>query len=133
MLARFVDAEDLAVGQDGGNRVAPAAQGFADDDHVGPHAFILAGEELAGPAESRLDLVGDEKDSVRLADLGGPPQEAVGRDEDPGLGLDRFDQEGGRVRGSGLLQSIGVAEGDDDESGSEGAEALGTCFPEDVP
>ena len=42
----------------------------------------------------------------------------------PGLGLDGLDQEGGRVRGDGLLQGVGVAEGDDDESGREGAEIL---------
>ena len=124
VLARLEDAEDLPVGHDRRDRVAAAAQGLADDDHVGPHALVLAGEELARAAEAGLDLVGDEEDVVLLADLGGLPEEPVGRDEDAGLGLDGLDQEGGRVRRDGLFQGLGVAEGNDGEAGGEGAEVL---------
>ena len=39
-------------------------QRFADDDHIRANTFMLAGKELAGPAQTGLDFVGDEENII---------------------------------------------------------------------
>src|SRR5216683_2799863 len=124
VVARAQDAEDLARGEDCGDGIETASEGFADDEDVGGDALVHVGEELAGAAEAGLDLVGHEEDAVLLADGCGLCEEAVGRDEDAGLSLDGLDEEGAGVGCDGLAEGLGVAEGDDLEAGQEGAEAF---------
>ena len=52
------------------------------------------GEELAGAAESRLDLVADQQHVVLVAQLAQRAQEALRRHDDAGFALDGLDQEG---------------------------------------
>src|SRR5207302_10545043 len=46
-----------------------AAQGFRCHDEIGLDAVTLAGEHRAGAAEAGLHLVGDEEDSVVVAEI----------------------------------------------------------------
>ena len=73
-------------------------------DQVGHHSLVVAGEPVAGPAEARLHLVGDEQHAV----LGAPRGQIAGRN--PGAGttkppfpLDRLDEHAGHVAGADLL------------------------------
>jgi len=64
----------------------------------------FAGEPVAGPAESGLDLVRDEHDPVLGAELGQPGQEPVRRHHEPAFALDRLDDHRGHV----VLADLGV-------------------------
>ena len=56
------------------------------------------------------------------ADLAHPGEVAGRGDDDAGLALDRLGEEGDGVRPDRRLERVGVAEGDGDEAGDEGAE-----------
>ena len=75
------DAEDLARGQDGGDGVHAAGEGFAQGDHVRADTLVLAGQELARAAQARLDFIGNHQHVVPAAEFAharaGNPQ--VGR------------------------------------------------------
>ena len=73
VIARVEDAEHLARGEHGGDRIEPARERLADDDRVGRDALVLVREQLARSPEARLDLVGDEQHALLAADLGRPP------------------------------------------------------------
>ena len=79
--ARLGRVHDLGLSDDRGER-KPSAQRLRDRHQVGLDAVVLAREEPAGAPETRLNLVGDENDSV----LGGNASQLVqkvgrGRDE----------------------------------------------------
>ena len=57
---------DLGATGDAGER-QPAGDALRRGDEVGHHALVLAGEQVAGPGEPGLDLVGDEQHAVRRA------------------------------------------------------------------
>ncbi len=59
---------DLGSPGDGAQWKSPA-QGFRHGDEIGLKTIMFRSEEFAGPAESGLDLVGNEKNSVVAANL----------------------------------------------------------------
>ena len=85
---------------------------------------MLEGEQLAGAAETGLDLVHHQQRPVGGGDLAQATEVARGRDDDAGLALDRLDQNRGDVGVHRLLDRVGVAVGQHAEAGGEGAEAL---------
>ena len=89
--------EDVAIGDDGGQRHDPATERLAEDVHVGDDALVLAGERRAGPAETRLDLVRHQEDAALGAELAGRTEVPLGRHDHARLALDRFDEERDRV------------------------------------
>ncbi len=124
MVARVEDPHVLVVGEGRRDRVDAAAQGLPDDEHVRAHVLPLAGEEPAGAAETRLDLVGDEGDPALPADLGRPGQIAVRGNHHAALALDRLHHEADGVLGDGRLEGVHVAVGHELEARGEGPEAL---------
>ena len=64
---------------------------------------MLRGEPGAGAAEAGLHLVGDEDDALLLGPFGQARQEAVGRDDEAALALDRLDDDGGDLVAADLL------------------------------
>ncbi len=123
MVAGGEDVEDLAGGEDGGDGVEAAGEGFADDADVGTDVVMLEGEELAGAAEAGLDFVAEQEDVVVVADLAELGEVAGGRDDDAGFALDRLYENGDGVAGDGGADGFGVTEGDLAEAGGKGAEA----------
>jgi hypothetical protein len=57
------------VGEKSRYRQQSAAQSLAEDEAVGPDAFVLVGEHAPGAPEPRLDLVEDEQQPVPIAPL----------------------------------------------------------------
>ena len=91
-----------------------AAERLAHDADVGDGARMLEGEHPPRAAESRLDLVDDEKDLMPAAGLAQTRQELPGRDDGPALALDGLDDDRGRPAHSGVR----VVEDVLDESGA---------------
>ena len=58
---------------------------------------MLEGEQFARAAETGLNLVGDQQRVVFAAKIGDPGEVALGRNDDPALTLDRFDQHADHV------------------------------------
>ena len=85
------DVHDASVGEEGRDRQEPAAERLAEDEAVRPDPLVLEGEHPPRPPEAGLDLVEQEQDPVPVAQVAQAAQEADGRDDDPGLALDRFD------------------------------------------
>ena len=69
MLAGLEHAQHFGVGKHGRDRIEAARQRLAEQRHVGLDAFVLLGEQLAGAAEPGLDLVEDQHDVMRGAEL----------------------------------------------------------------
>src|SRR6266851_2114576 len=70
-------------------------QALGDRHQVRRYPRMLDGEELAGPAETGLDLVGDEHDAVALGELAQRPQELRWRGDEAALAEDRLDDDRG--------------------------------------
>ncbi len=125
VVARLEDAHHRLVGEDAGDRVEAARERLADDHDVGPDALVLEGEELAGAAETGLDLVDDEQCVVLLGDLAQPlagsPRAATTMPASPWMGSTRTAATFGV---HGRLDGAGVAVGEDPEAGGEGPEAV---------
>ena len=79
-----------------------AADGLGEDHHVGCDAAVLHRPEGAGPADSRLDLVGDQRDGARRGDLPHPPHPVVAGRNHSALALHRFQDHPGGARHPGL-------------------------------
>ncbi len=77
---------------------------FRGRDQVRHDVLVIAGEPVAGAAETGLDLVGDEDDAVGAAECGQPWQEAIRRDDEPALALHWLDDD----RGGVLLAHLGM-------------------------
>ena len=123
MLAGADGEHDLVVGEDGGNGQGAAGEGLADGDHVRAHAFVVAGEQLAGAADAGLDLVGDEQHVVRVAQVEAFLEVALVRDIDAGFALDGLHDHGADLVAlfvQDLPQRLGVVIGNVDETGREG-------------
>ena len=60
---------------------------------------MLDGEEPTGAAETRLDLVDDEKDAVLLGELAQPLQELSRRRHESALAEHRLDDDRGHALG----------------------------------
>jgi hypothetical protein len=85
---------------------------------------VLEGEECAGAAESGLNLVGEQERSVPRGDLAQLSEIALGRNHDPGLALDRFDEHRHRAVGHRRGDGVGIAERQQSIAAGERAEAL---------
>ncbi len=83
---------DLGLPDDGRERQA-AAERFCDRDQIGLDAVLLAREERAGAAESRLDLVGDQHDAVHVGDSPQLAQELRRRRNEAALTEHRLDDD----------------------------------------
>ncbi len=127
VFTRLEHAEDLGVGEDGGDGVKAARQGLAYEREVGFDVFVFFGKQLAGASETGLDFVEDEDDFIFIADAADVFEVAVWRDDDTCFTLDRFDEKGHGVVGDGGFECVGVTEVDDLESGRERAEAGSGC------
>jgi len=79
---------------------------------------VIDAEELAGSAESGLDLVGDEQNLIFVADLAQPWPVVIRRDHGPGFALNRFDDHASDAVTNrlgacqDLLDGRGITEGD---------------------
>ena len=82
-------------------------------------------EQLAGPTEAGLDLVGDQEDAVLAGDLAEPGQERRRRDEVAALAEDRLDDDRRDVLGVDVLVERQVELG----LPVAGAALVGTCAP----
>ena len=123
VLAGLQHAQHLGVREHGRDRIEAAGQRLADQGQVGLDALVLLGEQLAGAAEPGLDLVEDQHDVVRGAELADPREIAGGgmmTPASPWIGSTRKATVLGVIAAS---SAVGVAEGDDREAGRERAEA----------
>ncbi len=84
---------------------------------------MLAGERGAGTAQTGLDLVGDHQGAPLSAEFAHLAEEAGGRDDHPGLALDRLDENADYLLVHRGRQGLGVAVGQDAES--RGVRAVG--------
>ena len=85
---------------------------------------MVAGEQLAGAADARLHLVGDEQDVVRVAQVVAFLEIALVRDIDAGFTLDGLDDHGANLVTllvQHFAQRLGVVIGNVDETGREGS------------
>jgi hypothetical protein len=123
VLAGLQDAEDLGVRKDGGHRVEAAGERLADERDVRLDAFVLLGEQPAGSAEARLDLVEDQGDVALRAQRTHLAEIAGRRNDDAGLALDRLHEKRDRVVVEGLGERLEVAERHDPKPWSKRAEA----------
>src|SRR4029079_6438873 len=113
------------AGERGRHRIAPAAERFAEDQEIRYGAgLVLVREQLAGPAEARLNLVEHEQHVALAAERARRGEIAVGRQDDSCLGLDGLDEKRGRVGAKRGAQLLDVAEVDEPKTGGGAAEVL---------
>src|SRR5699024_6476697 len=124
VLARTNDAEHVAVADHCGDGQDAAAKSLSEQVEVRNDTLTVARESLTDPAETRLDLIGDEQHVLLIADLTDPRQVALRRDDDPGFALDRFHEDSYGLVRDGRGDGIRIAVGHDVETGRERAEAL---------
>ena len=87
------------------------------------------GKELASAAHAALNLVEDQLDAVRVAQIAQTLEALIGQRADPALALHRLDQDGGDIRFSGGgIQRLVVAPGEVNKTWQQGAEAFGHLF-----
>lgn len=138
MLAGFDYVHHRVIGQYGRDRVSAPAEGFAEDEDVGPEvglrlAFAVAGagavsadtEQASGTADAGLDLVGDEEDVVLGAGITDGGEVACWRDEHARFalnGLHQYAGDGAGIVGQGGAHRVCIAVGDALETGGVGAE-----------
>jgi hypothetical protein len=68
-----------------------AGQGFGQAEHVGHHK-LFAGKHGAGAAETGLDLVDNQQNTVGIADLTSFLEISLVTDSDTAFALDHFQQ-----------------------------------------
>ena len=100
--ARVDGVEQVGAAGDGGQRHA-AGDALGHGDDVRDDALVVDGEPFPGAAEAGLDLVRDEDDALVLGPGGERRQEALGRDDEAALALDRFDDDRGDLVAAELL------------------------------
>ncbi len=122
MFPRGQDPHHVPVGDNGGNGEDAPAECLAEYVEVGYDILEVAGKGGTGPAEARLDFIGDHQYVVASADLAHLTQPAVGRQHDAGFALDRLHEEGGGVVVDGGFEGGGVSKRYGHESGCVGAE-----------
>ncbi len=69
MVAGAKYPQYLLVGDDGGERHDPPAEGLPEHVHVGLDILVVTRERPARAGEPRLDLVGDHEHPVLVAEL----------------------------------------------------------------
>ena len=85
---------ELGPGEDPRQRQA-RGDPLGHDEDVRLDVPVADGEQLAGPPEAGLDLVGDEQDPVLAGDLAEARQEGRRRDDVAALAEDRLDDDRG--------------------------------------
>src|SRR5207245_10901102 len=95
VIARLEHRHDLAAGEKSRYRQQSAAEGFAEDQSVGLHALVVAGEQPTGAPQPGLDFVGDEQHLVPAADVFAFGEIAARRNDDSLLALNRLNQKRG--------------------------------------
>ena len=88
VFARLDVQHDLVVGQNCGDGNHTATESLAQDQDVGTHALMVAGEHLAGTGYTALHLIRHEKHVVFVADVIAFFQIALVRHVYAGLALD---------------------------------------------
>src|ERR1700728_4198968 len=126
MLTGFQGAQHFVIRKDGRHWIKAPRQRFAEQRDICLDAIVLLSEQLAGTAESGLDLIEDQHHVVRGAKLAYLCEIAGRREDDASFSLDWLDEEADSVRRYRLLQRLGVAEGYDFEARRERSEML-TC------
>lgn len=124
VISGFVDAQDLARCENGRDGVEATGESLADDQDIGRDFLVHVSEKFACAAEAGLNFVEHEKDARFAADIGSFAEKSVGRYDDAGFTLYRFDKERACIRSDGFAQSRAVAERNDPEAGSEWAESV---------
>lgn len=112
VIAGAKEAEDGLLGDDSRDRVEAAAEGFSEDHDIGFDLVVFVAKELSCATEADLDLVGDQEDTVLVADLADTAQVAFRRDDHTAFALDRLDQEGDRFGGDRAFEGVKIAEGE---------------------
>ena len=120
MRAGGDDVEHGVIRGDRRQRHDPAAEGLAEHVDVGHDLLVVAGEGVPGARQTGLDLVGDHEHVPLGAQRPDVPQEAVRRDDDTTLALDRLEQHRDRLVAHCGPQRLDVAIGHDDEAGRVG-------------
>jgi len=82
VIARLERAHHFLPGEECGDRDEPSAERLAEDQSVGLHALVLAGEHLSRAPEPGLHLVDDEQHLARAADAARGAYLALTADED---------------------------------------------------
>src|SRR5215469_10023309 len=124
MLTGFQGAQHFVIRKNGRHWIKAPRQRFAEERDICLDAIVLLSEQLAGTAESGLDLIEDQHYLVRCAELAYLCEISGRREDDPSFSLDWLDKEADRVRCYRLLQRLGVAEGYDLEAWRERSEML---------
>src|SRR6516164_7670742 len=124
MLTGFEGAQHFVVRKDGRHWIKAPGQCFAEQRDICLDAIVLLSEQLAGTAESGLDLIEDQHHAACGAELAHLCEIAGRREDDPSFSLDWLDEETDRVRRYRLLQRLGVAEGYELEARGEWSEML---------
>src|ERR1700739_1728689 len=106
MLTGFQGAQHFVVRKNGRDRIKAPGQRFAEERDICLDAIVLLSEQLAGTAESGLDLIEDQHHVVRGAELAYLSEIAGRREDDASFSLDWLDKETDRVRRYCLLQRL---------------------------
>ena len=93
VLAGMQHPENVAIGHHRGQRYHAAAQRLAEQIHVGHHVPVVAGKGAAGAGQAGLNFIDDHENVSGRADLAHCRQVVIRRHDDPGLALDRLQQD----------------------------------------
>src|SRR5262252_5943677 len=98
MLTGSQGAQHFVIGKDGRHRIKAPRQRFAEQRDICLDAIVLLSEQLTGAAESGLDLIEDQHDVLRGAELAYFCEIAGRREDDASFSLDWLDKEADCVR-----------------------------------
>src|SRR3974377_363068 len=119
MRARREDVHDVLAADKSRHWQNAAARRLAQNESVRADVVMLIRKPGAGPAETRLHLVEDQKDTLGVADPPHARQPALRRHDDAGLALNGFDEHSSSIGTDHALHSRKVAERNRAESGRE--------------
>src|SRR6516225_2088399 len=124
MRARREHVHDVLAADKCRHRQNATAQRLAQNESVRADTFVLIRKPGAGPAETRLHLVEDQKDTLGVADPPHARQPTLRRHDDASFALNRFDQHGSSIGTDRALHSGKVAERNRAESWREWSKAV---------
>ncbi len=126
VVARTEEGRRVTAGDRRADRDA-AAQTLGQGDDVRDHSpgeGLLVGEPGAGATDAGLHLVEPQQRAVPGGDLAGCREVAVRWDDDPGLALDGFEDDGGTGVVDGGGERLDVAVGDEGDVTRQRLEGL---------
>ncbi len=113
-IGRAVRARDHAdrrlLGRHEGADREAAAHALGDRRDIGLHARPVVAPQLAGAAETRVDLVVEQQQAELVADRAQVLQELRGRGADAAFALDRLDQDAGGLVVDHVAHDVGVVQ-----------------------